>query len=548
MSRLETITEPTERSIRIPHLASADVQASDKVLDWSPQNSQCVGLGYYLQIARVSGCLLLADIATISVAYLFSFAVVAQVLGQKINLFVPFASCVIVANVLSFWSVGLYPAIGLHPAQELKQLVRSVFLTALLLFVALLSVHASNSPYIRMVAIALPIICILLPLARSLSRAAMQRLGVCVPFVFLGSRDEVLRTYRDMTRFGWNVLQPVGRFTYEGEESDFSDESFADSDHDFSFELGFERQVQYLGTSDDLLSTAARENVHWLFIVGDRRRFDFSAQLPSWNDEQSASNHDGLPQRDDLESVLYRAFPHVVNLPSRNDYCGGGNQLVSYGMVSGVRVEDSLLLPGPRLIKRMLDITVSASVLLLLMPLMLAIALLVKLTSPGPILYSSPRIGFAGRSFQAWKIRTMVRDAQEILRQYLDEHPELLAEFERDHKLKDDPRVTWLGRILRKTSLDEIPQLYNVLIGDMSLVGPRPILHNEAAKYGQTYFEYLRVAPGITGLWQISGRNNTDYDERLDYAQYYVQNWTPWLDIYILVRTVRTVLLCEGAY
>ena len=142
----------------------------------------------------------------------------------------------------------------------------------------------------------------------------------------------------------------------------------------------------------------------------------------------------------------------------------------------------------------------------------------------------------------------MVVDADKVLQDYLDKHPELREEWERDHKLKNDPRVTLVGRVLRKTSLDELPQIWNVFKGEMSLVGPRPIVDDEIEKYGDTFNRYKRVLPGITGLWQVSGRNNTTYQERVNYDEYYVQNWSLRFDLYILLRTVRTVLFREGAY
>jgi Undecaprenyl-phosphate galactose phosphotransferase WbaP len=196
----------------------------------------------------------------------------------------------------------------------------------------------------------------------------------------------------------------------------------------------------------------------------------------------------------------------------------------------------------------LIDIVVSASVLGLLAPVLLLIAGIIKFSDPGPVLFSHQRIGRGGKSFRAWKFRSMVTHADDILEHYLQVHPELLEEWNRDHKLKDDPRITSIGRLLRKTSMDELPQLWNVLVGEMSLVGPRPIVDAEVDKYGETFREYLRVTPGITGLWQISGRNNTTYAERLAYDEFYVRHWSPWLDIYILLRTIKTVFLCEGAY
>jgi lipopolysaccharide/colanic/teichoic acid biosynthesis glycosyltransferase len=130
----------------------------------------------------------------------------------------------------------------------------------------------------------------------------------------------------------------------------------------------------------------------------------------------------------------------------------------------------------------------------------------------------------------------------------LAQNPELQVEWDRDHKLKSDPRVTWIGKMLRKTSLDELPQVWNILRGDMSLVGPRPIVDAEVPKYGDVFEQYLLVLPGITGMWQVNGRNNTAYHERLALDDYYVRNWSIWLDLYIMLCTVKVVVLREGAY
>ena len=132
-------------------------------------------------------------------------------------------------------------------------------------------------------------------------------------------------------------------------------------------------------------------------------------------------------------------------------------------------------------------------------------------------------------------------------KRYLAEHPEMRAEWDAKHKLLDDPRVTPLGRVLRKSSLDELPQLFNVLKGEMSLVGPRPIVESEIPRYDDAYELYCRVRPGVAGLWQVSGRNNTTYAERVDYDRYYVQHWSLWLDVYLLARTVKVVLTQDGA-
>ncbi|WP_338064767.1 exopolysaccharide biosynthesis polyprenyl glycosylphosphotransferase [Thermus parvatiensis] len=207
-----------------------------------------------------------------------------------------------------------------------------------------------------------------------------------------------------------------------------------------------------------------------------------------------------------------------------------------------------MLLPGPRLAKRIIDVGLSLIGGLLLLPFLALIAILIKLDSPGPVLYGHTRIGQNGRRFKAWKFRSMVKDADKVLKEYLEKHPELREEWERDQKLRSDPRVTRIGRILRQTSLDELPQLWNVLRGEMSLVGPRPIVQDEVIKYGEKFALYIKVKPGMTGLWQVSGRNDTTYQERVNLDIYYIRNWSLWLDLYILARTVWVVLTRKGAY
>lgn len=199
-------------------------------------------------------------------------------------------------------------------------------------------------------------------------------------------------------------------------------------------------------------------------------------------------------------------------------------------------------------IKRTLDLVIIQTLAPIIIPVAALVAVTVLITSPGPIFYSQRRLGKNGRAFMAWKFRTMHVNADQLLLEYFEKDTELRNEWERDHKLKHDPRITSVGRWLRKTSLDELPQLYSVLIGEMSLVGPRPIVVDEIPKYEDVYRDYCRVKPGLTGLWQVSGRNNTTYEERLGCDRYYVENWSAWLDVYLICRTLKTVVLCEGAY
>jgi Undecaprenyl-phosphate galactose phosphotransferase WbaP len=207
-----------------------------------------------------------------------------------------------------------------------------------------------------------------------------------------------------------------------------------------------------------------------------------------------------------------------------------------------------LLLPFNRFLKRVFDIILSVFGILLLSPLFALLAILVRLDSPGPVFYGHMRLGRNGAPFKAWKFRSMVSDSGRILSELLAGDPEAKLEWEREFKLKNDPRVTKIGEFLRKSSLDELPQLYNVLRGEMSLIGPRPIVAKEIEKYGSHYNLVSGVSPGVSGLWQVSGRSETDYEERVAYDTYYIQSWSVWLDLYIMFRTVGVVLGGKGAY
>ena len=224
-----------------------------------------------------------------------------------------------------------------------------------------------------------------------------------------------------------------------------------------------------------------------------------------------------------------------------------GARVASLGAVSSLEVVNQRKMDALRAEKQVLDKVMSAAVFLLALPIFLLVSGLVKLTSRGPVFYRHARLGKMGRPLRVWKFRTMYADADVRLKALLDADPECRAEWERRFKLADDPRVTPLGRFLRRTSLDELPQLFNVFAGEMALVGPRPIVEAEVPRYGDAYELFASVRPGITGLWQVSGRSDTDYPSRVALDAQYVLNWSPWMDIWILLRTVSAVLLMRGA-
>ncbi len=249
-----------------------------------------------------------------------------------------------------------------------------------------------------------------------------------------------------------------------------------------------------------------------------------------------------------LESANREVYPHLFVVPNICGFVASGVSGRDLGGVLGLQVRRNLLLRTPRAIKRFSDLLLSLVLAIPMGALVLLLALAIKLDSPGPVFFGHARIGRGGRTFKAWKFRSMVSNSKEVLERLLAESPEARAEWAADHKLRNDPRVTRVGKFLRLTSLDELPQAWNVLWGEMSFIGPRPIVADEIAKYGEVIEMYHQVRPGISGLWQVSGRNDTTYEERVGFDDYYVRNWSVWLDLHILIRTVKVVLFGKGAY
>ena len=255
--------------------------------------------------------------------------------------------------------------------------------------------------------------------------------------------------------------------------------------------------------------------------------------------------------RDDLKRLLIdsaAAFRYLVIIP---DFFRSANIWMSvrdFNGLLGFVAGHKLNMPWNLWIKRFFDIAVVAVGGLLLLPFLLLVALLVKLSSPGPVLYGHKRLGRGGKPFYALKFRSMAADAPERLEKLLASDPDIRKEWEMNHKLKNDPRVTQFGRFLRVSSIDEFPQFLNILRGDMSLVGPRPITEGEVEKYGGDFSWIFSVKPGLTGLWQVSGRSQSDYVTRVSYDTYYLQSWSLWLDSWIVYKTFGAVVRGRGAY
>lgn len=255
----------------------------------------------------------------------------------------------------------------------------------------------------------------------------------------------------------------------------------------------------------------------------------------------------------EMQDIIHRVQPLVKNIciiPNLTAIPMGGIDVETFftEKIMLIRVRNNLERRFNRIIKYLFDMVLTIVGTICISPLLVIIAIWIYKDSPGPVIFKHMRVGKDGKEFPCYKFRSMCVDAKEKLEELLQNDPEARAEWKRDFKLKHDPRITKSGAFLRKTSLDELPQIFNVLKGEMSLVGPRPIIKAEMERYGNYIDDYLMVRPGIAGMWQCSGRNDVDYTERVHMDSWYVRNWSVWLDIMILWRTFKAVFAKKGAY
>ncbi|GMO28451.1 MAG: sugar transferase [Termitinemataceae bacterium] len=253
-----------------------------------------------------------------------------------------------------------------------------------------------------------------------------------------------------------------------------------------------------------------------------------------------------------LGDKIISMYRYTLLIPHTKNILSVSVNVRDIGGILGFSTTNNLTKTMNLFLKRFIDLAFILITSPLLFLIFLLISIVIKLSSPGPVFYGHPRIGKNGKKFKAWKFRTMIVDADKKLQELLNGDPSLKEEWERETKLRNDPRITPIGKLLRKTSMDELPQIANIFLGQMSFVGPRPIPITDFSKYEKTAkyrTEYtLSVTPGLSGMWQISGRSDTGYEERIMLDSYYIQNWSIWLDIWIILKTVGVVLNAKGAY
>jgi len=425
--------------------------------------------------------------------------------------------------LLAYALFGLYSGVSMSPPQELRRATLSSTLIFVILGTATMSLRGATKYVTWSLFLAIGLSIVLFPLLRAVVRDHFAKEPWWgTPAVIFGAGPAahgVVKTLRDQPGLG---LKPV---------------AVVDDD---PFAPAYIHGVPVMSGSV-LADVLPRTHSAYAVVAG----------VPAGpNLSDSSGPGSGVLGSSILATIEKYGvcFSRILMIPNLADFCTLWVDAKNVGGMLGLEVRQQAFVPEHQWPKRALDLVLTLAGSLVVLPLILAIALWIKLDSPGPVFYGNQRIGQDGKVFRAWKFRSMVQDADRVLDRYLAENPQIREEWERDQKLRHDPRITRVGRVLRRTSLDELPQLWNVLMDEMSLVGPRPVPPGEVVKYGTRLELYKRVKSGLTGLWQISGRNDTTYDERVKLNTYYIRNWSVWLDFYILFRTIETVIFGKGAY
>jgi len=467
----------------------------------------------------ITSIFLLIDLIAIVSSFLLSYFL-RQSLGQNLEFYSPLRSGltfyfsfwpILLIWPAIFWLEKLYPGLWLTESEIVKRVIRGTTLASLIVitttFLTKTGVEFSRPIIAGWWFISL----VLLPLGRVLAGLLIGGLGLHGSLaVMLGAG----RTAEVILDGLWGQRIPVIRAValFDDDERKHGREIYG---------------VEVVGPIQLAPAWASKRKIQAVIIA-----------MP------------GVP-RDILVPIIDRigiAFRRVIVIP---DLFGLSTSDTDIHEIEGVQVLElhrNLFLRRNRFIKRATDFGIAVAGGVLSLPFLALISLAIVIESGRPIFYKHKRIGLHGEEFSAWKFRTMVRNAHEVLNQFLTNDEDLRREWESTQKLKFDPRLTRVGKFLRRFSLDEIPQMINVLRGEMSLIGPRPIIEDEISKYGYAIELYKQVRPGLTGLWQVRGRSDVDYNERVRLDTYYVRNWSIWLDIVILVRTVWVVLAGIGAY
>jgi len=408
------------------------------------------------------------------------------------------------------WALKLYPGVGNHPVEEFRRQVLIITLVFLMFGTGTFMLK-QGSEYSRAVFLIAWVMCIVaVPVARTITKLVFKRASwfgyPAVIFARAHAADRVAGQLARQPNLGLRARAIV------------------------SADVGVPRTIHGVPVVD----VAAL-----MHVLREAGRVPYALVATEGMSPEALK---------ELLAGPLQLFPNVIlipDLPLPSTLWMTGRDL---GGMLGLEVQHRLLDPGRRTLKRGLDLLALVVLLPLFLPVLAVLAIAIKLDSQGPVFVKLRRVGQNGKLFNQLKFRTMVADADRVLRATLARDSALAEEWEKTQKLKNDPRLTRVGRFLRMTSVDELPQVLNVLVGQMSLVGPRPITTGETARYAELVSLYTKVLPGLTGLWQVSGRNELEYEERVMLDAYYVRNWSVWLDLYILIKTVWVVLTGRGAY
>ena len=400
----------------------------------------------------------------------------------------------------------LYPAAPLSPVEEMRRLVGSSFIAHIGMLTVIVMMHQTSKDYSRLVFVATgALTAVLAQPVRDVVRRLLLKLGIGqIPVVIIGAGSAARRAADAFQDNAYIGMRCIGYFADTPAEEGLSG-------------------LPHLGDARAVVPVAQKLGVRILVACEDERIFRCRlSEYTKW-------------------------FTYIEFLPTAATFPVFGSRTVSFDGMGGMEMVNQERMRSLRLQKWLLDKMLSLIAFVLLAPFFVIIAILVKATSRGPVFYRHRRLGRYGKPMRIWKFRTMYADADVRLKELLATDPKAAAEWKANFKLRHDPRVTLFGRFLRKTSLDEIPQLFNVFAGDMALVGPRPIVEEEVSRYGSAYAIFSSAKPGVMGLWQVSGRSDTDYARRVAFDVEYVLNWSPWLDGWILMRTFFSVISLRGA-
>ncbi|HYO84095.1 MAG TPA: undecaprenyl-phosphate galactose phosphotransferase WbaP [Bryobacteraceae bacterium] len=415
----------------------------------------------------------------------------------------------VLCSVAAFCVAGVYPAALSNRVQKLKRIALATFGGATLTLALPLHMDGGWASRAELLLTAVSA-AVLVPLTRNMFRTILaQQQWFGHPVFVFGSGDEVYDVVRSLKRHRAEGLTPVAAFATDWQQGNTI------------------CTVPLLENPESATELAKIMGVRRAVVAADVTR---------------------RPPESTLLNSLVASFTHVLFVHPLDSPSTTHARVTEVARTAALEVCNRAVPPTERAMKRFVDLLVGSVLAAVILPTAAMIAILVRVESPGPVLYGHVRIGRNGRRFKVWKFRSMVVDGERVLRNHLENNGEAAKEWAATQKLRTDPRVTRTGRILRQPSLDELPQLWNILRGEMSLVGPRPVVQAEVARYGDAIALYNMVTPGLTGLWQVSGRNNTTYEERVRLDSYYVRNWSIWLDLYVLAKTIRVVLLREGAY